>query len=120
MKTQDEEEAERPVTEVTSPSAGTSEQTSSSPMHQRRIESVRVTSLTCCSLLCMMQVLYAIWYKNDILNNWGEPHHMGSTVKSVCLLACLLASQCRPFPLVIFPVSLICFVICLVVIKGRG
>ena len=26
-----------------------------------------------------------------LLNNWGEPHHVRSTVKSVFLLACLLA-----------------------------
>ena len=50
MKTQEEEEVEEPsvvvvaaAAEVTSPSANTSEQPPSSPMHQRRIESVRAT-----------------------------------------------------------------------------
>ena len=49
MKTQEEEEAEEPsvaAAGVASPSAGTSEQPPSSPMHQRRIESVRATNFT--------------------------------------------------------------------------
>ena len=55
MKSQDEEEAVEPVAEVTS------EQPPSSPMHQRRIESVSVTSsLYCCycmyTLLCSCSV----------------------------------------------------------------
>ena len=47
IRAQDEEEVEPAVAEVTLPSAGASEQPPSSPMHQRRIESVRVISLTC-------------------------------------------------------------------------
>ena len=43
MKMTQEEEAEEPAAKISSlPSAGASEQLPSSPMHQRRIESVRV------------------------------------------------------------------------------
>lgn len=49
MKSQDEEEAVEPVAKVTS------EQPPSSPMHQRRIESVSVTSsLYRCYCMCVL------------------------------------------------------------------
>ena len=49
MKSQDEEEAVEPVAKVTS------EQPPSSPMHQRRIESVSVTSsLYRCYCMCIL------------------------------------------------------------------
>ena len=42
------------------------------------------------SLLCsiMLTVITAVSYVYT--HNWGEPHHVGSTVKSVFLLACVL------------------------------
>ena len=49
-----DEEAEEPVAEVASSNTSASEQPPSSPMHQRRIESVRATSLT---HYCILEIL---------------------------------------------------------------